>query len=93
MPTYEVTWARQGTVRWEKWWLDERGPWRTHIPGFEEHVGFANFDLGRNGLPELRVTANGALAIDLDSQHQLNELRENAAEILNWHGFKLGEPL
>jgi hypothetical protein len=82
---YRIVWARQGTVQWEEWWVRQHGPSRSHVPSMEEHVGFANFDLERNGLPRILRGSNGDFYLDLP-----NDLHASGAKrVIEYHGFEL----
>src|SRR6476646_1876136 len=61
-----VIWERQGEVRWESDWTGRYGHTRSHVPGLDEHLGFANYDLKRNGLPEIQKSPEGDLLIEFD---------------------------
>jgi hypothetical protein len=50
---FKLKWVRQGKVAWRRDHYDKYGPTRTHIPGLDEHIGYANFDLQRNNLPTI----------------------------------------
>jgi hypothetical protein len=61
-----IYWAKQGRVNWETDWVTVRGYSRSHIPGLEEHVGFANHDLRINGLPTIQSDDSGRMYLDVD---------------------------
>lgn len=79
-----VIWARQGNVHWEGWWLREHGPSRDHIPGFDEHIGFANFDLERNGFGLIERGPRDELTVVVRPA-SASAIRQ----ILQDHGFEL----
>jgi hypothetical protein len=89
MSSYRVVWARQGSVRWEEWWLEDHGPSRSHIPGLDEHLSFVNFDLTHNGLNPVTKAATGELQIDITEGHQVISALALARDILQDHGFEL----
>jgi hypothetical protein len=57
-PLY-LNWERQGKLWWGEGWLEQHGPVRERIPGFSDHISFANYDLEKNGLPLIQTTAEG----------------------------------
>jgi hypothetical protein len=57
-PLY-LQWSRQGKVWWHENWLRVHGPVRSKIPGLDDHIGFANYDLGVNDLPRIQTTELG----------------------------------
>jgi len=59
--TYELVWVQQGQVKWEEWHVRTKGYARTHIPGMDEHIGFANFDLENHHLQPIEELPNGEL--------------------------------
>jgi hypothetical protein len=56
---FMLRWVRQGKAAWRRDWVDQYGPSRTHIPGLDEHIAFANYDLELNGLPRITKDASG----------------------------------
>ena len=96
-----VYWAKQGKVKWSDDWVDARGYSRSHIPGLDEHLGFANYDLRLNGLPEIQRNREGRLYLNVDLV-AVSGLPRNAGiltlfdsamaqimPVLNYHGFEL----
>lgn len=63
----QVEWAQQGDVNWESSWIARHGHERTHTPGEDEHIGFANYDLRLNDLPQITRAADGGLEIIFDA--------------------------
>ncbi len=61
-----LSWEQQGEVRREEWWTDEHGYTRAHLPGLAEHIRFANFELGRAGLPKIERGPSGELYVEFD---------------------------
>jgi hypothetical protein len=96
-----IYWAKQGKVNWESDWVADRGYARSHIPGLDEHVGFANHDLQINGLPVIQKDESNRLYLDVDLV-SLSGLPPNAGiavlygramdrimPVLKYHGFDL----
>lgn len=83
-----VVWKRQGNVTWEAGFERER----SHIPGRDEHLSFANYDLKDSGLPGISVDPSGSLFMELPVlfAHD-NKVRFKIASILNEHGFEIQE--
>lgn len=81
-----LEWVRQGNVRWRDWWVRQHGYTRSHIPGLEEHIGFANFDLAHNGVPGISVGSRGELYIDHDPDSTSTAL---ILAVVREHGFDL----
>lgn len=95
-----VTWEKQGQVRWNDDWIEARGYTRSHVPNLDDHLGFVNYDLNRQGLPSVR-REGGGLVIDVDLV-RVSGLPANAGPlilhsravariqpILEYHGFRL----
>lgn len=57
-PLY-LSWRRQGKVWWEESWVQQYGPVRQRIPGLDDHIGFANYDLRLNSLPQIQKNSQG----------------------------------
>lgn len=85
---FGVAWKRQGTVTWEPGFEQTR----SRIPGLDDHIGFANYDLRYGGLPEIHKDPSGDLFIDLPIglAHD-NSMRRKIVSILSEHGFELAE--
>lgn len=58
VPLY-LSWTSQGKIWWNENWLRVHGPVRERIPGFDDHVSFANFDLRLNKLPRIELASEG----------------------------------
>lgn len=84
-----VVWKRQGSVRWERDWVEAHGQSRSHIPGLEEHMSFANFDLNQAGYNKIYRDAKGALKIELPDYFISIGPRSAVQQILANHGFEL----
>lgn len=80
-----VRWTDYGQIRWEEWWTSTHGRNLTREATAEEHVGFANFDLGQAGLPSLAKGEDGSLVLPLVP----NERVALAEAILKRHGFEV----
>jgi hypothetical protein len=79
-----VQWIRQGNIQWEAWWVNRYGYTRNpEPPGLKAHVGFANEDLRRNGLPQLRAL-DGTLFADVPDA-RIPGFRE----VIGYHGFRI----
>jgi len=96
-----VYWANQGKVHWNDDWVESRGYARSHIPGLDEHIGFANYDLRMNRLPEIQRNRAGRLYLDVDLV-AVSGLPPNAGTmtlfdrtmtrimpLLKYHGFEI----
>jgi hypothetical protein len=84
MATLRVEWVKQGVIRWEDWYVKEKGHRIDTIPGLKEHISFANFDLKKNGCPPI-VAENNILEIQDIPTNRI----EKATEVLTYHGFKV----
>ncbi len=85
MARVTVEWVRDGTIQWEAWWVRRHGYTRNpDPPGRQAHIGFANEDLRRNGLPLLRTTPDGALYADV-SDGRIADFRS----VIEYHGFQI----
>jgi hypothetical protein len=60
---FKLRWVRQGKVTWRRDWVGAYGPSRSEIPGLDQHVGFANYDLHHNDLPTIQKDAAGQLFV------------------------------
>jgi hypothetical protein len=60
---FYLRWHRQGKIDWNSDWVDRYGPTRSSIPGLDEHVSFANYDLRLNRLPEIETAPEGRLFV------------------------------
>jgi hypothetical protein len=78
-----VRWGRQGEVKWEEWWTREHGESLERDSSQQEHVGFANYDLAQNGLPELVSDGEGLFTLPLIPEARL----QAATDVLAYHGF------
>jgi hypothetical protein len=77
MPLY-LAWERQGKVHWTEDWVRQHGPIRQRIPGLEDHISFANFDLKQNDLPQIQTTENGrpfVMCIEPMTEAELSDLQ------------------
>lgn len=72
-PLY-LAWEHQGKIWWNDDWLKRYGPVRSRIPGFDDHVSFANFDLGQNALPLIRQTDVGRPYVSCQSPLTASEM-------------------
>lgn len=82
MARISITWASDGSIHWEDWWVQRHGHIRTRQPGEKEHVGFANYDLQKNGLPKLAPTDDGNYVIVADQVDYAD-----VKHLLEYHGF------
>ncbi len=82
--TLQVVWVRQGEVNWELPWVRIFGYKRFRKPEFEDHIGFANFDLKRAGFPII-VEKGDVLEIPNVSPGQI----ESVKSIISFHGFEI----
>jgi hypothetical protein len=75
-PLY-LAWRRQGKLWWNEEWIQANGPVRQRIPGLEDHISFANFDLRQNGDPQIAMTSEGrpfVMCIPLMSEDDLRRV-------------------
>lgn len=86
METQVVLWTRAGQTQWGAGWVERYGQTKSHEPGEDEHIGFANFDLRGNGLPELRRSGRQIVVL----LHDLQEARR-VLEIIRYHGFEYSD--
>lgn len=80
-PLY-LSWTNQGKIWWNEDWLNIHGPVRERIPGFDDHVSFANFDLRQNKLPQIEVETGGRPFVSClapMSEEDLKEVARKAA--------------
>lgn len=84
MARVPVTWASDGTVEWEHWWVQRHGHVRSRQPTEEQHVSFANYDLQKNGLPRLASQADGNYVIFVEQSDYAN-----VKYLLEYHGFAI----
>lgn len=78
-----VRWSREGEVKWEDWWTRDHGKRLQQASSEQEHVGFANYDLAQNGLPELTPKGDGSFALPVIPEARL----QAAIDVLGYHGF------
>jgi hypothetical protein len=79
-PLY-LAWKRQGKVWWNDDWIEAHGPIRQRIPGLDDHISFANYDLKLNGLPQIGTTAEGrpfVMCVPPPSKSELEQVFEDA---------------
>ena len=81
----QVEWVREGEVMWSQGWVERNGQTRSHIPGLDDHISFANYDLQRKGYPSVEKTTDGSLVIDVTPLTDRGVL----SEIIGYHGFVL----
>ena len=77
--------ARQGVPRWEGWWVEQHGHTRAQDPNEDDLVGFANFDLRENDLPQLTRSPAGDLKIEVEhgkGPRILNIIRRHGFEFI-----------
>ena len=77
MPLY-LAWEKQGKVHWDEEWIKQNGPVRQRIPGLDDHISFANFDLKNNGLPLIQTADSGrpfAMCFKPMTETELSELQ------------------
>lgn len=77
VPLY-LSWTSQGKIWWSEDWLRIHGPVRERIPGFDDHVSFANFDLRQNKLPQVELSAGGRPFVRCLAPMREEELQEVA---------------
>ncbi len=89
-----LDWRRYGDVHWAGGLVERHGRTRSRIPTMWDHVGFANFDLGRAGLPIIEVDDTGRLFVDLGKAAAVTsgglpreELRQRVDRLAARHGF------
>jgi hypothetical protein len=87
MPQQKVIWKRPGTIKWGAGWVETHGHSKTHEPGEQEHVGFANFDLAQNALPAIQTTADG-LVVDIS---QGRDQAMAVLAVIRYHGFEFAD--
>ena len=83
---FKLKWERQGKVAWRADWVSTYGPTRHHIPGLDEHIGFANFDLETNSLPTIAKGSDGqpyVIAIPPLTEVEMSEIRR---EMIGYFG-------
>lgn len=78
-----LVWKRPGQTQWGQGWVEQYGRTKTHEPGEEEHIGFANHDLRHNGLPILRREGRDLVVSVADDAEAMRVLR-----IVRYHGFE-----
>lgn len=82
--TLNIVWTKQGTIKWEEWWVDGHGHKLDRIPGLKDHISFANFDLNQLGCPSISVTEEGLEIRDIP-----DEKLDTVERIIHYHGFSL----
>lgn len=87
MPSQRILWKRPGTTRWGEGWVQEHGQRKTHEPGAEEHVSFANHDLSQNGLPQIEIAA-GEMTVEISEGHRQ---AMDVLEVIRYHGFEFAD--
>lgn len=78
----DLSWTSQGKIWWNEDWLRLHGPVRERIPGFDDHISFANFDLRHNKLPQIELAADGrpfVRCLAPVSEAELKEISRKAA--------------
>lgn len=84
LQTLKLVWVKQGTIRWENWWIEQNGHKLETIPGLLDHISFANFDLQHNGCP---------LIIIDDSCLEIRNIPDDKIDLIKgiiyYHGFSL----
>lgn len=81
-----LQWQRQGRIWWNQHWLESHGPTRERIPGFDDHVSFANYDLRLNSLPQIQLAQNGqpfVMCMKLPSAEELAFIKRETSGA--WH--------
>lgn len=73
---FQLQWVRQGKVAWRKDWVATYGAARSHIPSLDQHIGFANFDLERNGLPTIEKDTEGDPYVTASRLYTESELQD-----------------
>lgn len=79
-----ITWATQGDISWEDWWVKQYGRTRTKIPTKTDHISFANYDLKKIGCSGI-IEADGKFKI----LQVPGEKVPAVMEILYYHGFEV----
>lgn len=95
-----LEWVRQGKIDWDTRWINDHGFERDRVPTREDHIAFANYDLGELGLPTI-VEVDGGLEIRLEAEqlrkvfesrqprYALNLLLNRILLVCRYHGFEL----
>lgn len=81
VPLY-LSWTSHGKIWWSVDWLRVHGPVRERIPGFDDHVSFANFDLRQNKLPQIELATDGrpfVRCLAPVNEEELNEVAKKGA--------------
>ena len=84
MTTLRIEWEKQGNIRWEDWYVKEKGHNIDEIPGLKEHISFANFELNEKGCPTI-IVDNSILEIQDIPTYKV----QTAIDVLTYHGFKI----
>ena len=79
-----ITWERDGNIEWEEWWVQNHGHNRSKLPGLNDHIGYANYDLAANNCPKI-TTISGKLVVSHIPIISLQVVEE----ILHYHGFRI----
>jgi hypothetical protein len=81
-----VVWVRPGQTQWGAVWVGRYGRTKSHEPGEEEHVSFANHDLLRNGLPTLERENQSLVVTIANEAEAIRVLR-----VVRYHGFEFAD--
>jgi hypothetical protein len=82
--TLALAWVKQGTIHWEEWWVKRHGETLKKVPGLQNHVSFANYDLNRSGCPPV-VLEDDKLEIHNVPLSKLDVVQQ----IIEYHGFQI----
>lgn len=77
-----IRWEHDGAIKWQPWWVARHGHTRERIPGEDDHIGFANFDLSNNGCPRIS-RVGGSLVVQGAREESLDLIRQ----VMEYHGF------
>ena len=86
MGAQRVEWRRSGQTEWGDGWVAAYGRQKTHDPGEDEHMGFANFDLAHNNLPRI-YRSGDSLFIEIGPGTDIRAVRN----IIRYHGFEFAD--
>ena len=82
--TLYITWVKQGTIQWEKWYTERYGNKLQKLPSMDDHISFANFDLKNNQCSTIKKQADNLVIQDIPEE----KLRL-AVSIIAYHGFSI----
>ena len=82
--TLQIAWVKQGTIKWEEWYVERHGKRLEKMPVLKDHVSFANYDLQLNNCPTI-VLGEDKLEIQDVPEGKLGPV----ARILEYHGFRI----